>query len=300
MNDIIAPVEHDYNAVREAVYAIKGRYPFIELNTIGKSVMGKDIYTLTIGKGVSTVLYAAAFHGMERLTTLLVLRFAERLARALDDNTEISGIQARKALYGKSLVIVPQVNPDGCEISLKGAAGCGYYAAKIYNMCEGDFSRWNANARGVDINHNFDAGWEELQKIERAAGIYGPGPTRYGGPSPESEPETCALTSYCRKNSVCHVLAFHSQGEEIYWRYGERTPEKGKKMAEIFAASTGYTLEAPVGLASHGGFKDWFIEKFGRPGFTIEIGRGKNPLSSALLNEVYNRLEEMMVLGAVL
>lgn len=300
MNDIINTSEYDYIQLRAAIYAIKGRYPSAEFGSIGKSVMGKELYYLKIGKGSSIVLYTAAFHGMERITSVLMLRFAERLLRAIDDDDEISGIKARRAMIGRSLVIVPRVNPDGCDIALKGIGGCGYHAAKIHNWCSGDFSVWNANARGVDINHNFNAGWNELQKMEKNAGIYGPAPTRYGGPSSESEPETCALTNLCRKNNICHVLAFHSQGEEIYWRYGEHTPDKGKKMAEIFAASTGYALEAPIGLASHGGFKDWFIEEFHKPGFTIEVGKGKNPLDCRRLDEIYNRIEEMLVLGIVL
>lgn len=300
MGDIITAREYDYIAMREAIYAIKGRYPFVRLGSIGKSVMGKDIYSLRIGAGSSTALYAAAFHGTERITSAILLRFAERLARAMDDDGEISGIKARRAMLGKSVVLIPRVNPDGCDIALSGIGACGYYAAKIYNICEGDFARWNANAHGVDINHNFDAGWQQLRQAEKAAGIFGPAPTRYGGASPESEPETCALTSFCRRENICHAAAFHTQGEEIYWHYGNRTPEKGKKMAEIFAASTGYALEAPVGLAAHGGFKDWFIEEFGRPGFTVEAGRGKNPLDAALLDEIYARLEEMLMLCAVL
>ncbi len=300
LNDIINAKEYDYIELQNAVYAIKGKYPSVELGSIGKSVMGKELYYLKIGKGSGIVLYAAAFHGLERITSVLMLRFAERLLSALESGSEIAGIKARRAMLGRSLVIIPRVNPDGCDIALKGIGGCGYYAAKIYNWCEGNFSVWNANARGVDINHNFDAGWSELQKAERNAGIYGPSPTRYGGPSPESEPETCALTNLCRKNNISHVLAFHSQGEEIYWRYGGHTPEKGKKMAEVFAASTGYALEAPIGLAAHGGFKDWFIEEFARPGFTIEVGKGKNPLDSKLLDEIYERIEEMLVLGIVL
>ena len=97
-----------------------------------------------------------------------------------------------------------------------------------------------------------------------------------------------------------HVLAFHSQGEEICWRYGERTPARAEKMAQIFAASSGYSMEYPSGLASHGGFKDWFIDRFGRCGFTMEIGRGKNPLDPAELDTIYERIEEIMMLAVIL
>ena len=35
-------------------------------------------------------------------------------------------------------------------------------------------------------------------------------------------------------------------------------------------------------------------------GFTVEIGKGKNPLDPALLDSVYGQLEEMMTLAAML
>ena len=49
-------------------------------------------------------------------------------------------------------------------------------------------------------------------------------------------------------------------------------------MAEVLASSSGYRLSRQQGLASHGGMKDWFIREFSRPGFTVELGKGVNPL----------------------
>ena len=68
----------------------------------------------------------------------------------------------------------------------------------------------------------------------------------------------------------------------------------------MLAASCGYSLEEPAGLASHGGFKDWFIDTFARPGFTIEIGRGENPLPVEELEPIYARLLEMMLIAVLL
>lgn len=96
--------------------------------------------------------------------------------------------------------------------------------------------------------------------------------------APESEPETAALTGLCRQAGFRHVLALHTQGEEIYWRYGDNTPSRSRVMAEIMGATSGYAVADPEGLASHGGFKDWFIQEMGRPGFTLEMGKGENPL----------------------
>jgi len=305
MESIVRGVEHDYEQICEVIGSLRGLYPFLKVSAIGKSVLGRKIFACEFcdrknADSAPAVLFAGAFHGTERLTTLVLLRFIEQFCAAMNTNTSVAGMDTHRALCGRRLIIVPLANPDGCEIALRGSAGAGSMAGLVKRLSGGDFSSWNANARGVDINHNFNAGWEILHQMERDAGIYGPGPRQYGGPAPESEPETLALTKLCREQHIAQALAFHSQGEEIYWYYSENTPDRGKKLARIFAASSCYALEEPVGLASHGGFKDWFIEEFGRPGFTIEIGRGKNPLSPALLNPIYEKIEEMMMIAAAI
>ncbi len=300
MDSLIKPREYEYKELCEVMYALKGKYPFARLRRFGKSVIGKEIIGLEIGSGVSKVIFAGAFHGMERLTATVLLRFAETLSEAIATHGDCAGVDARQGILGKSLIVIPVVNPDGYDIALKGVSGAGNQAAKINRYCGGDFHRWNANARGVDINHNFDAGWEQLRKIEWEMGIHGPAPRRFGGYSPESEPETVALTMLCRNEEISHVLAFHSQGEIIYWNYGENTPGKAKKMARILAASSGYALEESMGISSHGGFKDWFIKEFSKPGFTVEIGKGENPLDPSELESIYARIEEMMMLAAIM
>ena len=95
-------------------------------------------------------------------------------------------------------------------------------------------------------------------------------------------------------------MCFHSQGEVIYWDYNGIDTCRGRKMAEIFAASSGYALDVPCGLATGGGFKDWFIEEFHRPGFTIELGKGKNPLPPEAGEEIYEKSKEMMMLGLLM
>lgn len=276
------------------------KYKFLKLGIAGKSVAGRSIHTLKIGEASDPILYCAAMHGSERVTATVLLKFIEELCEAVASGGKIADVDARRALYGRSVVFVPLCNPDGCEIALKGAAGAGEGAGRVYKLCGGEFERWNANLRGVDINHNFDAGWQELHKAEQAAGIFGPGPTRYGGPHPESEPETAALTGLCEKYAVRHLVSFHSQGEVIYWDHGGLAGEKSRKMAEIFAASSGYALDIPTGLSVGGGFKDWFIEKYRRPAFTVEIGKGKNPLPPSDGERIYERIKEMMLLGLLM
>ena len=120
------------------------------------------------------------------------------------------------------------------------------------------------------------------------------------GEYPESEPESRALAALCRRVPFCHVVALHTQGEEIYWRYGDRTPSQSRMMAQVLAAVSGYRMADPSESASHGGFKDWFIDCFARPGFTLELGRGQNPLPLREFEEIYQKAREMLLLSLLL
>lgn len=296
MKKIVSAAEYDYFERKKLMDKLCDEYYFLRRGVIGRSCAGRYITSLKIGSAEEYSLITAAFHGSESITAVVLLMFIEKLCEAIKTDGYIGGISARRSLNGRGIIFVPCVNPDGCEISINGELGCGELAAQIKKLCKGDFKHWNANLRGVDINHNFSAGWNELHEKEIKAGIYCPGPTRFGGYRPESEPETLSLTELCRKTKIRHVVALHSQGEVIYWCYGDSTPPRSKKMAEIMATASGYALDTPVGIAVGGGFKDWFITEFRRPGFTIELGTGKNPLPAADAEKIYMRVRKMLML----
>lgn len=283
MAQLTTPQIMDYGTVSGLIKALTGRYRFLCAAPIGCSVQGRNLWGLTLGDGKERVLMAAAFHGQEWLTSLACLRLCEELCEALLHNTTLNGWDIRRAMAGRRLVFVPLVNPDGVEIGLHDAHPC-----------------WQANANGVDLNHNFNAGWHILQQLEREKGIVGPCARQWGGPSPESEPETRALTALCARANFRHVIALHSQGEEIYWQYGDKTPPISHLMAQSMAAPSGYVVSEPSGLASHGGFKDWFIDTYERPGFTIELGRGINPLPISKFEYIYKKAKEMLLISIFL
>lgn len=267
-----------------AIAELRETYRQLKVFPIGKSAEGREIPALCIGNPDGAVVFVGATHGLEWLTTLVLMRFCERVLHGLATGSCVSEVNVSKILSSRSLTIIPCLNPDGVEIA----------------VAQGKNADWQANANGVDLNHNFDAGWRVLKGMEIEAGITSPGPTRYGGLHPHSEPETAAVASFCVACRPRTLYSFHSQGEEIYYSYGERTPPRSRWMARCLAAASGYTVSKPEGLASHGGLKDWFIEKFGRPGFTIEIGRGKNPLGIEQFDRIYNKIEEMLVIATML
>lgn len=294
------PMEYDSNLLNRKIDLLCKKYTFLRKKSIGKSVKGQDIFCIKLGNPDNYSLYSAAFHGSEHITTNILMMWLEELCIAIESGNSIDGINIKKVLFGAGIILVPRVNPDGCDISVLGAKACGEKLREIERMTHGNFKTYNANFRGVDINHNFNAGWNELHNKERKLGILAPAPTRFGGFSPESEPETKAMCDLCMNNNISKAFALHSQGRVIYWSYGNKQPHKSRKIAEILSTVSGYALDYPVSIANGGGFKDWFIEKFDRPGFTIEIGKGKNPLPIDTVKVLYSEVKSMLTLSIIL
>lgn len=300
MKQIIKCENLTYNVLEKYVNELKTSFPGLQVATCGESVLGKSIYSFVIGEGDKTTVYVGGTHGTEWLTSLLLLRFCENIMRARELDGIVSGYRACEILKNRQLIIIPALNPDGIEIAIRGGGACEEYKAENIKICDGNFSNWSANARGVDINHNFNADWYTLREYEKTKGINSPAPRRFGGFYPESEPETQSITRLCRHIKPDSLYTFHSQGEEIYYEYGKNTPEKAYTMAKALAGVSEYTLVKNEGHAASGGLKDWFIEEFGKPAFTIEVGRGKNPLPLSDFDDIYFKTESLLVLGLVI
>ena len=285
-----------YDSMRKKMAQNKKNNPQIKLFCIGQSILKRRIYALGIGNLKNAVLFTGAIHSQEWLTCSLILRFFEELS----EKHELYGVDLNDIFTNRGLIVVPMCNPDGVEIALGGPKTAKQLCSPIQSIMKKSNQSWQANARGVDLNHNFDAGWKQLKQLECSKGIKSPSPRQYGGICPQSEPETKALVALCNNFDIKKVIAFHSQGEEIYYYYGKNTPPESALMADALAASSGYEVCQPTGLASHGGFKDWFINSKCRPGFTIEIGKGQNPLPIEMLEPIYDRLKEMLVIATLL
>lgn len=264
----------------------------------GKTVLNRAVFAFSYGNidKSDTVLYVGGFHSQESLTVLLLYKFIEDLCSIFNSEEN----KYKNILKQKSFIIIPCINIDGQDLVANGFKSAGNLENFIRKISNNDLSNWNANLNGVDINHNFDAGFSELKKLEIQQKITEPSPRQYGGAYAFSEPESIILRNICDNYPISRVIAFHSQGEEIYYKYGDNTPDESLILAEKFSESCKYKVCHPEGMASHGGFKDWFIEKKQKAGFTFEIGKGKNPLPISDFEKIYANLFETLILGITL
>ena len=288
----------DCQTRKEMIKKLCEKYNFVKHFYAGKSVCGRCIDVLHIGNTKNRVLYCGGFHGSEYLTILALLKFFEECADAVHNDTYTDGYKIGDSLKIRGLTIVPCVNPDGTEIAINGSESANRYRPLVEKVCD-NTNKWQANARGVDINHNFNAGWSRLKRLELSRNIVHPAPTRFGGNAPESEPETKALTRLCKTIDFERALALHSQGREIYCSYGKHTPVLSFRLASMFSEVSGYNIGFPEEIATGGGFKDWFIEKFRKPALTVEMGLGENPLPLDDFEEEYKIMRNILSIGVV-
>ncbi|MBO0959508.1 M14 family metallocarboxypeptidase [Neobacillus sp. MM2021_6] len=269
----IGTYAYDYKKLVKIINEFKRKYPFIAVNTIGNSVLGNPIHEIKIGKGSKKIHMNGSFHANEWITTMVLISLVNHYLLALTNGTLMKGSKVLNLYQEVELSVVPMVNPDGVDLVLNGPPD--HLREEVMRMNEGsdDFIHWKANINGIDLNNQFPANWDICRQNKQPKS---PAPRDFPGHAPLTEPEAVAMADLVKKNSYDCVLAFHTQGEEFYWGYEGYEPSESEKLAKEFERVSGY--QAIRYVNSHAGFKDWFIQEFKRPGFTLELGKGINPL----------------------
>ncbi len=274
---------YDYGRLTNDIRKLLAVYPFLNSNSIGNSVMGKSIPEITLGIGEKKVHVNGSFHANEWLTTPILMLFLNDYLLSLTTHSQLRGLPMLSLYVSTQLSLVPMVNPDGVNLVIHGAPSEEPFRSHTLQLNNEDqrFSNWKANIRGVDLNNQFPAKWE----LEEARKPKEPGPRDFPGARPLTEPEALAMAQLTRERSFDRVLAFHSQGKEIYWGFEGLEPPVSDSIVNEFARVSGY--KAVRYVDSYAGYKDWFIQDWQRPGFTIEVGSGVNPLPLLQFNEIY-------------
>ena len=89
------------------------------------------------------------------------------------------------------------------------------------------------------------------------------------------------------------------KGEIIYWRYLEFEPVGAEELGKEFARISTYTLDDEKETNSYAGYRDWYISKYNRPGYTFETGMGQNPLPISQFEKIYKDNVGVLVTAAV-
>ena len=304
MSIVSTNIPYSFNILVQNLYNLLQTYPFLNVQIFGNSVLGKPIYVIKLGRGSNKVFYSASIHANEWITTPLLMKFVEDYCVSYVNNTTLYGYSVRDLFKRSSIYIMPMVNPDGVNLVTNSLNNISAYQSAKFISNQYPYIPfpygWKANIRGVDLNLQFPAGWEIAKQIKYAQGFINPAPRDFVGYAPLTEPEALALYNFTLANNFRLVISYHTQGKEIYWKFQDFNPENSRAIGEQFAEASGYTLADTPYNSSFAGYKDWFIQEYNKPGYTIEAGIGQNPLPISQFDEIYNDNLGILVLSAVL
>ena len=224
--------------VEEYLNQLGRAYPFLEIEQLARSAYGRPIWAVTVGEGERRVLYSAAHHANEWLTATVLLKFIEDYAEALQNDGQLGGIPARELYQTASISLVPLVNPDGVDLVTGAATEAEREQARELSEFYPNIpfpEGWKANLLGVDLNLQYPAGWLMAREIKFSQGYTRPGPRDFVGRAPLSQIEAQALCDFTERIDPRLVIAWHSQGQVIYWQFGGIEVPGARELAERFA-----------------------------------------------------------------
>ena len=288
----------------ETIQQIVRTYPFCRTEILTTTAFDRPLRTLVIGRGPRKVLYTAAHHANEWITAPVILKFVEELAQAIQNGGQIFGVDGKELEERVTIYTVPMVNPDGVDLVTgvirPGQAQYEMAATLSQNYPTIPFpDGWKANLMGVDLNLNYPAGWLQAREIKYSQGYDRPGPRDFVGRAPLNQLETRALAGYTEFLDPDLVLAYHTQGEVIYWQFQDIEVPGARELGERLAQVSGYTLDETPYESAFAGYKDWFIKYFRRPGYTVEVGSGINPLPLSEFDRIYRDNLGILVTAAL-
>ena len=298
-------LNYSSRVLQTTINSLRDLYPFLEIGSIGKSILGRNIPYIRLGRGAKEVFYSASYHANECITSLVLMRFVSDYCYTYQNNLTIFGYRTKDLFNSVSIYVVPMVNPDGVDLvtgEFLPDSSTYQFAQNIAN----DYpdipfpSGWKANIRGVDLNLQFPAGWEQAREIKYSQGFTSPAPRDFVGYGPLIEPEALAVYNFTLQHNFRLVIAYHTQGEEIYWNFQNINPPRGLQIANSFSVASSYSVKNVPFNSSFAGYKDWFIQDYNLPGYTIEAGIGNNPLPISQFNTIYSDNIGIFILGAVL
>lgn len=300
--------KYTYNEMKTDIKALSKKYgEMLSYKSLGKSWDNRNIYQLTLGNpdAEKVVVVQASIHAREYMTTQLVMKQVEFYCA-----NYYTGMYKGKyysELFDHVCVrIVPMSNPDGVTISQYGARAIRDTSlrSKLKNICkvfgrgrQSYYRTWKANARGVDLNRNFDARWDIL-----ATSIHSASGSGFKGNSPVSEKESKILVDLADKEDTTAVISYHAMGRILYWNFGQTGSARSKELALMnrVRSETGYRPVLFYSKYQSAGYGDWIAIKKKLPTVTIEIGSVSCPLPQSQFSSVWSQNRQVLAATAAL
>ncbi len=222
------------------------------VEVIGQSSDGRDITAHTFGDGKNEILFIGGIHGGYAPNTSLV---AYDLIDYLEESVEADA----DFLETVVITVIPTLNPDGLA-KVTGKSGRFSTGDVNTNPTVQVAGRFNNN--NVDLNRNFDCGWQSEGTWQNRSVS--------GGSSPFSEPEAAALRDYVAKYKPDAVVAYYAAAGGVFASTCSPTvSEETKAITNAYAAASGYEASEEFDFYEiTGDMVNWFARQ-GTPAISV-------------------------------
>ncbi len=267
----------------------------LTLSSIGKSEEGRDLTLAILGNPEAEykVFMQASIHAREYVVSLIAMGEIDYILHHWDMELD-NGMTVGELLNKVAIHIVPMSNPDGVTISQTGTLPPPFadqYTSKTAIT-------WKANAKGVDLNANFDALWDQYDSIYHSTT---PSHAGYRGTAPECASESKALADHLRSVGFDATLSYHTSGSLIYWSFNydalKEVNQQCKSLGTAISQKTGYPL-GKQSTTSTAGFKDYAMMALGIPSLTIEFAINEAPAPMREYEQIWARGKETLLTTA--
>lgn len=295
--------------INNEIIQLKKDFPnFVEIETLGQSVMGKKIKVIRISTNINrfnknikydpnkkNTFYIAGLHAKEVIAPVTFLNIIRKdLAKVSNGD-----IERLEMLTNNVIHFIPLINPDGFDLAKFG---------KKHSIFGANFNKQlKSNANGVDLNNNFPDKfydveinkWNSIKNKATKESIFKstkPSVAYYWGT--EVQNETKIIIDYMDRFYFEFFIDIHSQGNYVFWDRWFLSDEYRKENL-IFAK---YIQKVS---SNNNAFKEYHIQefqsddephgygystayysgKYGNPAITLETALSRNlPYTS---NEEY-------------
>ena len=285
--------KYSYADMKKDLKQLEKKYPdLVKLSVLGKTADKRNIYCVRFSavdeeEEKSSSLVLAGMHAREYINCQVAMSIIENYCRKYKKDNGL----LRK---GHAIYFVPMVNPDGVTISQ-------YGIKRIRNKKlrkrlkkwtkNSKASSWKANARGVDLNRNFPAGWSNFKTRGEELSHHA-GSDRYPGKKAASEAETKAIMQLTEEIKPTSAISLHSMGQLIYYGNKKSVKKKEQKLLKLVKKATGYRPVYESVSRAYGTAEDYFMSRK-IPEVCIENGYGGTPVKHSQFSGILKKMQNI-------
>ncbi len=301
---------YGYEEMMADIAALTAAYPqYLTTASLGTSVFGREIPIVIMGKpnNQNRILIVGTSHAREYANTLILMRTIERYCANMESSF-YKDYSYAELVRSCTIYFVPMHNPDGVELCIHGIASVPQEykdtVEEIYTrsvqaemLDAGSYARWKANGIGQELNQNYGFGPNRSPILQDL-----PMSENFPGNTALDAKVARLIVELCQQKNFRSLVSYHSYGNLMYWGFFATGSfkEHCREIANAMKKSNGYRLVADTPTPSnysHLGLKDWFMDTYKLPGFTIETGGEAAPLE---ISEIKKAIDKNIEIPAIM